>query len=308
MTTTSKILGVLRDTTGQILPQRIVLVYNTGTNTLSTLYQDDGTTSMPNPFFTGLDGSYGFNAAVAAYDLKFLVDAATTVLFTNVPCGGGSGGGGGVTSVNGLTGAVTLPAFVAAGSSHAAGQVPDPGATASPLKYLGNDAAWHTLSTGSGIPYSPLDMNYGYNPSGGAYSSGSDTVGQQFYPTAAGVTITGARIFAAGAMSLTVNLWNEAGSIIATGTASPSGAGILTCTFGSAYTTTSNDVGAKFTISYYDSTNHYTQWTGPSRDFPAMDNTTGYYWPSISCYASGNSYPTTVNAAGAYFFGIEPTF
>jgi hypothetical protein len=68
---------------------------------------------------------------------------------------GAGGGGSGVASVNARTGVVTLtrtdiPAFVASGSSHAPGAVPDPGASAGTTRFLREDATWAVPAGGSG--------------------------------------------------------------------------------------------------------------------------------------------------------------
>lgn len=89
----------------------------------------------------GSNGSVGGThglvpAPVAADNVKFLRGDGTWATVTS-----------GVSSVNTRTGAVTLvgtdiPAFVASGSSHAAGAVPDPGSSAGTTKFLREDATW----------------------------------------------------------------------------------------------------------------------------------------------------------------------
>lgn len=67
-----------------------------------------------------------------------------------------SGNGSGLTSLNasylssGTVPVSRLPTFVASGSGHAAGAVPDPGSTEGTTRYLREDATWDTPSSGSG--------------------------------------------------------------------------------------------------------------------------------------------------------------
>lgn len=61
-----------------------------------------------------------------------------------------------------------VPVFVASGTSHAAGAVPDPGATAGTTRFLREDATWATPtgggSSGAGVQHLPPSMgaNYGF--------------------------------------------------------------------------------------------------------------------------------------------------
>src|SRR5271166_2267103 len=60
-----------------------------------------------------------------------------STLLTMAGVGSGTGGG-------------TFPVFVASGSGHAAGAVPDPGSTpGSPLRFLREDATWDAVPTAS---------------------------------------------------------------------------------------------------------------------------------------------------------------
>lgn len=60
-----------------------------------------------------------------------------------------------------------IPAFVASGASHAAGQVPDPGATAGSIHTLREDAKWALIrSTGIGQAPDALGMTAWWHPAG----------------------------------------------------------------------------------------------------------------------------------------------
>lgn len=55
--------------TGVPAPEATVAVYLHGTNTLATLYSDDGVTPMANPLTAAVDtGVYGYYAANGRYD------------------------------------------------------------------------------------------------------------------------------------------------------------------------------------------------------------------------------------------------
>jgi len=76
-------------------PQCQVTVYAHGTTTLATLFSDNGSTSLTNPFTANTDASWGFYAADGSYD-AVLSGAGLAVPFTvTVNLGGGGGGGGG---------------------------------------------------------------------------------------------------------------------------------------------------------------------------------------------------------------------
>jgi hypothetical protein len=160
MTAYSKILGSVRDTQGVAQGARAVTVYLTGTETLASLFLDDDSTPMPNPFTSNFDGSYAFNVAAGSYDIAVQVDPYTILTQTNVPAAPTSVSGGAVTAVTGTspvvssggtTPAISVPVFVASGGGHEAGLVPDPGSTSGTTKYLREDASWDVPGSSAGV-------------------------------------------------------------------------------------------------------------------------------------------------------------
>ena len=57
------------DTSGNVLASTTVTVYATGTTTPSTIYSDNGATSLANPFTSDADGVFAFYAANGRYDV-----------------------------------------------------------------------------------------------------------------------------------------------------------------------------------------------------------------------------------------------
>jgi hypothetical protein len=92
----------------QSFPSCTVSVYNTGTLTLATIYSDNAGTGKANPFTANVNGSFIFYAANGRYDVTMSAGGfpqATTIsdilLYDGIVAGG-------VTSVNALTGALTV--------------------------------------------------------------------------------------------------------------------------------------------------------------------------------------------------------
>jgi hypothetical protein len=71
-----------------------------------------------------------------------------------------SGSLNGTWQASGDDASVYLPPFVASGSSHAPGLVPDPGSTAGSTKFLREDDTWVTPSSGGGGISVPMGIHY----------------------------------------------------------------------------------------------------------------------------------------------------
>jgi hypothetical protein len=126
------------------------------------------------------------------------LNSATTS--NNVTLKAASGLGSGITvTLPGITGTLALnTAFVASGASHAAGLVPDPGASAGTTKFLREDNTWAIPAGGSGGANTnnvPPWLKYLGDGSGGAYSCASGTCttyGDSYYSSfnvSAGATL-----------------------------------------------------------------------------------------------------------------------
>lgn len=72
--------NVVQDKAGNVLPGSTITVYAAGTTTLSTIYSDNSSTALTNPFTTSAtgDGTFEFWAADGRYDVK-TVNGTTTV-------------------------------------------------------------------------------------------------------------------------------------------------------------------------------------------------------------------------------------
>jgi len=114
-------------------------------------YQGAWNASTNSPTLTSSTGTKGFLykvsvAGTSTLDGISVWNAGDEVVFDGTTWDKIDGGNY-VSSVNGRIGVITLsgsdvPAFVASGSGHAAGVVPDPGASAGAVKYLREDATW----------------------------------------------------------------------------------------------------------------------------------------------------------------------
>lgn len=72
-------------TAGQPIQGVLVTVYQHGTNTLATLYSDNGVTVIPNPVSTDVNGLFYFYVADGRYDIAFSGSAvASPLLLTDV--------------------------------------------------------------------------------------------------------------------------------------------------------------------------------------------------------------------------------
>lgn len=61
--------GVAQDTAGNILASTTVTVYKFGTTTLASIYSNDSTSALANPFTNNDDGTYEFYAPNGRYDV-----------------------------------------------------------------------------------------------------------------------------------------------------------------------------------------------------------------------------------------------
>lgn len=104
--------GLTSATVGQgSFPQCSVAVFNHGAG-LATIYSDAGlTTPLANPFIATTSGFWTFYAAAGHYDVQNASSVDVTmpmpITYSDVLLGG-AGSGGGVTTLNSLTGAVTI--------------------------------------------------------------------------------------------------------------------------------------------------------------------------------------------------------
>jgi hypothetical protein len=247
--------------------------------------------------------------------LWYCSDATATAAVWNAISGGG---GGGVTAVTG-----TSP-IVSSGGSTPAISLATSGVTAATygdsthvaqftVDNKGRITAASNVSIsgggGSANDYHPVDFNVNSNSANLTTGSGDYTLGQRFYPTTAGVVITGARIYrsTSGAGNVTVELWNASGTLIASSSStSVSASGYHNINFTSAYTILQADIGMKFTISQYDShsppvTSEYSTAADPQGIAPQ-----GYAWKAETCYSAAHAFPSTDNGAGLYHYSIEP--
>jgi hypothetical protein len=348
MTTYSKILGVVRDTQGVAQGNKPVFVYETGTNMLASLFLDDDVTSMPNPFQTGFDGSYGFNIAVGSYDIAIQTDAYTIQLLTNVPAVGAgtsgvtavtgtspivssggstpaislantavtpgsygdsthvaavtvdamgrvtaasnvavSGGGGGVTSLAGLTGALTL------GSSDSSVTV-TPSGTNIDLKAAGGG--------GSGAPLLTTIADGNISQ----LASGNYTIGYRFRPIAP-ISCTGIQLrWLGSATTLTVTLWDHTGASVVSESMPVSTIGVRThaWTGGPVALTPGND----YYVTYSDTAGspQYTDASTTSIVPVGAFSPPGYLLLGAIFSTGTNVFPATPATTSMYF--IDPLF
>lgn len=130
----------------------------------------------------------------------------------------------------------------------------------------------------------------------------ADYVGGTKWQALVNMHVTGIRAHTPDASgTFTLKLWRNS-SLLATATATITGAGTYTGTFGSSVAITAGDI---FTVSARDSGNIDYCNDDASTSFPAVAG------PSIrvlktQLYGSGDVEPTAVSSA--YFFGVEPIF
>lgn len=149
MTVMPKYFGVVRTPDGRVVSGAQISVFNTATAVYASIYEDDNTTPLPNPLTSDQNGQFSFSANSGAYDIYVRVSTYQIYAYLQTTMGS-PGGSGAVDSVNTRTGDVVLnggdiPTFVAAGASHAAGAVPDPGGTALPNAFLCADATFKAI-------------------------------------------------------------------------------------------------------------------------------------------------------------------
>ena len=185
------------------------------------------------------------------------------------------------------------------------------------ILYASSSSAWTRLGVGSngdvltlagGVPtwaaaggggstvpqlrWHPADRpaQRGITPS---YGSSDISYGTAWIFTKAGLIVTGIRAYWGGAATVTMKLWLSDGSVGASCTASPAGAGVTSCNFGTPYTIAAGDVGKLLIASTYDGA-HYTYAPGePPGPFPIITRNQGpmmagpYLYQMISAGASG---------------------
>jgi hypothetical protein len=74
----AKYFGVVQDQYGNVQPTATIDVYLTETVTHATLFLDDETTGLANPFNVAADGTYYFNVQPGIYDVKATVGVITS--------------------------------------------------------------------------------------------------------------------------------------------------------------------------------------------------------------------------------------
>ena len=104
-----RFFDVVQDRSGNCIPNALVYVYVGSTNTLATLYSDNGVTPTVNPVTTNADGEYAFYAANGTYTLNIQATGYAsdsrpgTIVFD--PADGGTG-----SFLQAGAGAITYPA------------------------------------------------------------------------------------------------------------------------------------------------------------------------------------------------------
>lgn len=88
-----KLSDVVMDPAGNVLAGALVTVKEAGTETLATLYSDDGVTPLANPVTTDSNGVFAFYVADGDYDLVPSKANYTGGARTDVTIGGGGGVG-----------------------------------------------------------------------------------------------------------------------------------------------------------------------------------------------------------------------
>jgi len=109
--------------------------WNSGYN----VFEFDGNTRQDQIFYQPLTSTLAFNFGGGQFSFGGNGFTATTI----------NAGTVNATTLNGAVSAAQLPLFGASGASHAAGAVPDPGATAGATRYLREDGSW-AVPAGSG--------------------------------------------------------------------------------------------------------------------------------------------------------------
>lgn len=92
------------DATGALVPYPTITVYNSGTLTLSAIFQDDGVTPLANPYTGRSDGRFFFRAADGNYDVKVAGTGITTYTIGSVQLISAVVSGTGIQSINSQTG------------------------------------------------------------------------------------------------------------------------------------------------------------------------------------------------------------
>ena len=202
--------------------------------------------------------------------------SSCTAAETTMPVGarrGGSGGGGSgtVTSVglslpaimtvsgSPVTSAGTLAGTLATQTANYVWAGPASGGAAAPT-FRALVSADVPAAAVSQLRWHPADRpaQRGITPS---YGASAITFGTAWIFTKAGLVVTGIRAYWGGAATVTLKLWLADGSVGASCSASPAGAGITSCTFGTPYTIAAGDVGKLLITSTYDGA-HYTYSPG----------------------------------------------
>lgn len=272
MTAYSKIFGTVRDTQGVIIPGRSVTVYQTGTLTLASLFEDDDSTSIPNPFISSTDGTYEFNVAAGSYDIAVQVDPFTIIFDRNVPASPTSGGGGGgVSSLNTLTGVLALAAGANITITPSGSTITIAVTAGAGVSSFNTLTGAVTISAGANITLTPSGNNIAISASGGGgggsagqqlcsiidgvfygggVAFGAYTIGKKFLPLAA-ISCKGIQVYWSGVLAtLTVSLWDHTGTKLASTTLNvTSTPGLFSVNFGSPVVLTA---GQFYFITYSD--------------------------------------------------------
>lgn len=171
-----------------------------------------------------------------------------------------------------------------------------------------SDAATKASAASAAVPLLPYDpaaeaalVGAPDSPGGAGY-----TLGVAFVPLQSGLKCTGVRgYWAGGAGTVKLSLYDDAGNRLASGTASVSGAGAISVTFGSPVSLTA---GATYRAAMYSTTSSTGAYNPnlPSGAAPTVPQRNGAVLVFDFSSASGDVNPS-ISSGFTYLFAVSPT-
>jgi parallel beta-helix repeat protein len=157
-------------------PQCQVTVYLTGTLSLATIYSDNSSTPLANPFTANVNGSFFFYAANGRYDVTISgggLPAPAT--FGDILLADPTGGGTTVSSITAGAGISASPSTGAVTVTNTWGAIPS-GTQLQGLRIQPNTGNNTTLQFATPITVSATDYNFSAQTPGGSLAAGSNSI------------------------------------------------------------------------------------------------------------------------------------
>lgn len=290
-----------------------------GTVTRDNLYyrQVGDSMEIKVDYLQSAGGSAGSGTYLFTIPNGLTIDSSKVTIVTDAASPDAGIGAGYSSDMTSFTHALDVKAY---DTNHLSVLVKDVGALGSTVDSLGGEMAYSFVCTvpivewatqsGTQFPFPGVSLVDIATASGLTLQTPSNfTVGSIFTPLAA-LTITGIRLnFQQTGVSLICNIWDPTSTVVATVTVSITATGTQVAKFSIPYTIPTSNIGATYTVSYYESSGTYTTVANSYANTIGLNSYSppGIMWQSVAVYQTANAIPTITGGAGRVY-PVEPFF